>query len=107
MKLRTFAILAGASLTLAACGSDDEAPTPPDANVTEITVPETPADVNISTQEPVAAQPANVAPEPEVTPSETPTPFSDREQTESDAAATGMTSRIDRNADSENQEKKQ
>lgn len=107
MKLRTFAILAGAGLTLAACGSNDEGATPPDANVTEITVPETPADLNVSTQEPAAAEPANVAPVPEATPSETPTPFSDREQTESDAAATGMTSRIDRNADSEDQEKKQ
>ncbi len=107
MKLRTFAILAGAGLTLAACGGNDEAPTPPDANVTEITVPETPADMNVSTQEPAAVEPANAAPVAEATPSEKPTPFSDREQTESDAAATGMTSRIDRNAESENQEKKQ
>lgn len=110
MKLRTFAILAGAGLTLAACGSKDEAPSAPDANVTEITVPETPADVNVSTQEPAAAEPVNAvnaAPVPEATPTEKPAPFSDREQTESDAAATGMTSRIDRNADSENQEKKQ
>lgn len=105
MKLRTFAILAGAGLTLAACGGKDDGATPPDANVTEITVPETPADVNISTTEPTPAEPANAAPVPE--PVATPTPFSDREQTEADAAATGMTSRIDRNADSESQEKKQ
>ncbi len=107
MKLRTFAILAGAGLTLAACGSTGEGPSAPDANVTEITVPETPADVNLSTQEPAAIEPANAAPLPDATPSEKPTPFSDREQTESDAAATGMTSRIDRNAEGENQEKKQ
>ncbi|OAN62835.1 hypothetical protein [Sphingomonas sp. TDK1] len=107
MKLRTLAILAGAGITLAACDSKDDGPTPPDANVTEITVPETPAEVNVSTQEPAAVEPANVAPVPEATPTEKPTPFSDREQTESDAAATGMTSRIDRSADSENQEKKQ
>lgn len=105
MKLRTFVILAGAAITLAACGNKDDSSTPPDANVTQITVPETPADVNVSTQEPAPAEPVNAAPEP--VPSATPTPFSDREQTEADAAATGMTSRVDRNADSENQEKKQ
>lgn len=105
MKLRTFAILAGAGLTLAACGGKDEGPTAPDANVTEITVAETPADVNISTQEPAAAEPANAVPAPE--PTAKPTPFSDREQTEADAAATGMTSRVNRDSDSENQEKKQ
>lgn len=105
MKLRTFAILAGAGLTLAACGSKDDGTAAPDANVTEITVPETPADVNVSTQEPAAAEPMNAAPIAE--PTAKPTPFSDREQTEADAAATGMTSRVNRDSDSENQEKKQ
>ncbi|WP_084581074.1 hypothetical protein [Sphingomonas azotifigens] len=105
MKLRMIATLAGAAVSLAACGGGDNGPTPPDANVTEITVPETPATVNVSTQEPAAAEPANAAPEP--LPTATPTPFSDREQTEADAAATGMTSRVDRNAEGENQEKKQ
>lgn len=105
MKLRTFAILAGAGLTLAACGGKDEGPAAPDANVTEITVPETPADVNVSTQEPAAIEPANALPAPE--PTAKPTPFSDREQTEADAAATGMTSRVNRDSESESQEKKQ
>lgn len=105
MKLRTIAILAGAGLTLAACGGGNDAPTPPDANVTEITVPETPADVNVSTEEPAAMPTANVAPEP--LPTATPTPFSDRDQTEADAAATGMTSRINRDADRESEEKNQ
>lgn len=104
MKLRTFAILAATGLALAACGRGDDAPTTPDANVTEITVPETSADVNVSTEEPAAMPTGNAAPDPE--PSASPTPFSDREQTDADAAATGMTSRIDRNAD-DNQEKQQ
>lgn len=105
MKLRVFAILVGTGLALAACGGKEEGPDAPDANVTEITVPETPADMNVSTEEPAAAEPVNAAPAPE--PVATPTPFSDREQTEADAAATGMTSRIDRNAEGESQEKKQ
>lgn len=101
MKLRNFAILAGAAVSLAACGGGGDAPATPDANVTEITVPETSAEVNVSTQEPAVPEPANATPEP--LPTATPTPFSDREQTEADAAATGMTSRVDRNADSEKQ----
>ncbi|KTF69594.1 hypothetical protein ACNFJ7_06230 [Sphingomonas sp. HT-1] len=105
MKLRTFAILAGACLMLAACGDGDESTSPPDANVTEITVPETSADMNISTEEPAAMPTENAAPEP--LPTATPTPFSDQEQTEADAAATGMTSRIDRDAERDGEEKNQ
>jgi hypothetical protein len=99
MKLRTIALLAGGPLALAACGGGDESPPAPDANVTEIEVPETPATVNISTEEPAAMPAANAAAESE--PEATPTPFSDDEQTQADAAATGMTSRVDRDADAE------
>lgn len=105
MKLRTLAILAGAGLTLASCGGGGDAPSVPDANVTEIPVPETPATQNVSTEEPATAPTANAVPEP--VPSASPTPFSDREQTEADAAATGMTARVDRNRDDQNEEKKQ
>ncbi|MHA6720311.1 hypothetical protein ACX40Y_12780 [Sphingomonas sp. RS6] len=99
MKFRTIATLSGAALALAACGGGEEAAPAPDANVTEIVVPETPAVVNVSTEEPAAAPVANTVEPP--LPTATPTPFSDEEQTQADAAATGMTSRVDRNAPDE------
>jgi ABC-type glycerol-3-phosphate transport system substrate-binding protein len=98
MKIRTIAFATAACLALAACGGGkDEAPEA-GANVSDITVPETPATVNISTEAP-AAPTGNVAEAP--VPEASPTPVFSDEQTQTDAEATGMTARVKRDEGNE------
>jgi hypothetical protein len=94
MKISTIALLAAAGLSLAACGHKEEEAAP-DANLTNITVPED-ATVNVSTETPAAA-PINTV---EATPA-APVALAPEEQTQDDADATGMTARVSRDEGNE------
>ncbi|MET0308448.1 MAG: hypothetical protein ABW023_07055 [Sphingomonas sp.] len=90
MKLRTFALLAAAGLSLAACGGHKDEEAAPDANLTSITLPpETPANLSIETPAPPVTNTVEATPAPAVT-------LAPDEQTEEDAAAAGMTARVSR-----------
>jgi hypothetical protein len=94
MKISTIALLAAAALSLAACGHKEEEAAP-DANLTNITVPED-TTVNVSTETPAAA-PINTV---EATPA-APVELAPEAQTQDDADATGMTARISRDEGNE------
>jgi hypothetical protein len=95
MKISTIALLAAAGLSLAACGHKEEEAAP-DANLTNITVPED-ATVNVSTETPVAAPTGNTV---EATPA-APVELAPEAQTQDDADATGMTARVSRDEGNE------
>lgn len=97
MKISTIALLAAAGLSLAACGHKEEEAAP-DANLTNITVPED-APVNLPTEAPVALPTENTA---EATPA-APVDVAPTEQTQDDADATGMTARVSRDEGNEAQ----
>ncbi|WP_213980836.1 hypothetical protein [Sphingomonas sp. dw_22] len=90
MKLHTIALLAAAGLSLAACGHKDEE-AGPDANLTNITVPEDTA-ANFVVETPTPEPTVNTV---EATPAP-PVAVTPDEQTQDDADATGMTARVSR-----------
>jgi hypothetical protein len=95
MKISTIALLAAAGLSLAACGHKEEEAAP-DANLTNITVPED-APVNVTTETPIAAPTQNSAAAAPAAPVE----LAPEAQTQDDADATGMTARISRDENNE------
>lgn len=95
MKISTIALLAAAGLSLAACGHKDEEATP-DANLTNITVPEE-APLNVSNEAPAALPTDNTA---AATPA-APVELAPEQQTQDDADATGMTARVSRDEGNE------
>ena len=98
MKISTIALLAAASLSLAACGHKEEEAVP-DANLTSITVPDEELTANVATEAPVALPTENTA---EATPA-APVDIAPEEQTQDDADATGMTARVSRDEGNETQ----
>jgi len=92
MKIRTFALIGAAGLTLAACsGNKPEEQPANETIVANIGEPET--FNNVTIEEPVAA--------PTTTNASSPPPVADLapdEQTQEDADATGMTAKVDRNS---------
>ena len=94
-KISTIALLAAASLSLAACsgGSDEEQPAA-ETNVANVAEPVEAANAAVETEAPSATRIDNVT-------AEAPPPveaLAADEQTQADAAATGMTARVDRSA---------
>lgn len=99
MKFKSIALLAAPALALVACSGGDDAEQP--AAETNLTTIEEP--LNLSGLD--VADPSDVVLDnsaAEVTPAAEPVPaLSVDDQTLDDAAASGMTSRVDRNADEE------
>jgi hypothetical protein len=97
MKTRTIALIALAGLGLAACSGRSDEPQPANETVVaNIVEPENFTNVTTETAPPPVA--ANVTSEAPPTAELAPD-----EQTQDDAAATGMTARVDRNSSDEGQ----
>lgn len=93
MKIRTLALIAGAGLALAACSGGKPDETANETIVANIGEPENFANVTID--EPVATPaPTNVTADTAPTAPD----LAPDEQTQDDADATGMTSKVDRNS---------
>jgi predicted small lipoprotein YifL len=90
MKISTVALLAAATLSLAACGHKEEEDAGPDASLTSLNVEED-APLNVVTETPVA--PINTV---EAAPVAAPIEVAPEAQTQDDADATGDTARVSR-----------
>jgi hypothetical protein len=97
MKISTVALLAVAGLSLAACGHKEEEAAP-DANLTNLSVPED-APMNVPVEAPAAPRIDN---EVQATPA-APVEVAPEAQTQDDADATGDTARVQRDEGNEGQ----